>query len=66
MYSSEHAHLALVFPLALHPSNKNEVIVWDCAFDPSELFELDALKLLLSGMFTRADALPEGCNTLAD
>jgi exodeoxyribonuclease-1 len=63
MYSSEHAHLALVFPLALHPSNKNEVIVWDCAFDPSELFELDASSIA-ERLFKRANALPENVTRL--
>jgi len=63
MYPPERAHLALVYPLALHPSNKNEVIVWDCAYDPSELFELDA-ETIQKRMFTRADELPDGMTRL--
>jgi exodeoxyribonuclease-1 len=63
MFPSERAHLALVFPLAVHPTNKNEVIVWDCAFDPSELFELDAVTIV-QRMFTRVDELPEGLTRL--
>lgn len=59
MFPAERAHLALVFPLALHPTNKNEIIVWDCAFDPSELFELDAAQIQ-QRMFTRAQDLPAG------
>lgn len=59
MFPSERAHLALVFPLGMHPSNKNEVIVWDCAYDPSELFELDAVAIQ-KRMFTRSDELPDG------
>ncbi|MES2013055.1 MAG: exodeoxyribonuclease I [Pseudomonadota bacterium] len=59
MFPSERAHLALVFPLGMHPSNKNEVIVWDCAYDPSELFELDVVAIQ-KRMFTRSDELPDG------
>lgn len=63
MFPSERAHLALVFPLSLHPTNKNEVIVWDCAYDPSELFELDA-EAIKKRMFTRTDELPDGMTRL--
>ena len=63
MFPSERAHLALVFPLSLHPSNKNEVIVWDCAYDPSELFELD-VETIQKRMFTRTDELPDGMTRL--
>lgn len=63
MFSAENAHLALVFPLGRHPTNKNEIIVWDCAFDPSELFDLD-VKLIKQRMFTRNDELPNGMNRL--
>jgi len=59
MFPAERAHLALVFPLGLHPTNKNEVIVWDCGYDPSELFDLDAVTIQ-QRMFSRADELPEG------
>lgn len=63
MFPSERAHLALVFPLGIHPTNKNEVIVWDCAYDPSELFDLDA-EAIQKRMFTRADELPDGTTRL--
>jgi exodeoxyribonuclease I len=52
-----------VWPLAPHPTNKNEVIVWDLAEDPSVLGTLDAETLRLR-MFSRADALPEGVTRL--
>ena len=42
MYPVERGCLAVVWPLAAHPSNRNEVIVWDLAHDPSELTALDA------------------------
>ena len=34
--------MAVVWPLAPHPTNKNELIVWDLAHDPAELATLDA------------------------
>ena len=40
MYPAERGCIALAWPLAPHPSNKNEVIVWDLCADPSELFTL--------------------------
>ncbi len=42
MYGTSRGCLALVWPLAPHPTNKNELIVWDLAADPSELFQLGA------------------------
>jgi exodeoxyribonuclease-1 len=35
MYPVERGCLAIVWPLAPHPTNKNEVIVWDLAQDPA-------------------------------
>jgi exodeoxyribonuclease I len=63
MYPAERGCLALVWPLAPHPSNKNEVIVWDLAVDPTELFTLgvDAVR---QRMFTRASDLPPGVERL--
>ena len=63
MFAPERGCIALVWPLAIHPSNKNEVIVWDCSFDPAELFKLDAATIRLR-MFTKSDALPEGMTRL--
>lgn len=63
MFPAEHGHLALVFALGLHPTNKNEVIVWDCAHDPSELFALDA-ETIQQRLFTRVEELPDGMTRL--
>ncbi|MFT5643141.1 MAG: exodeoxyribonuclease-1 [Janthinobacterium sp.] len=63
MFGPERGCIALVWPLAMHPSNKNEVIVWDCRYDPAELATLDAAEIRLR-MFTRSDALPEGVTRL--
>ena len=51
--------MAVVWPLAPHPTNKNEVIVWDLAQDPRELATLDA-ETVRRRLYTRADELPEG------
>ncbi|WP_298834440.1 exodeoxyribonuclease I [uncultured Piscinibacter sp.] len=59
MYAPERGCLAVVWPLAPHPTNKNELIVWDLAADPQELFALDA-ETIRARLFSRADALPEG------
>jgi exodeoxyribonuclease-1 len=59
MFPADRGCLGIVWPLAMHPTNKNEVIVWDLACDPSELLDLDAETMRLR-MFSRADALPEG------
>lgn len=63
MYGIERGGLALVWPLAPHPSNKNEVIVWDLAHDPSELFTL-GVDEIRQRLFSRAEALPEGVTRL--
>jgi len=59
MYGIERGCLALVWPLAPHPTNKNEIIVWDLREDPSELLSLDVPTLRLR-MFGKSDELPEG------
>ncbi|UMR33047.1 exodeoxyribonuclease I [Massilia sp. MB5] len=63
MFPAERGCLALVWPLAPHPSNKNEVLVWDCSFDPGELFNLDAETVRLR-LFSRSADLPEGMTRL--
>ncbi len=59
MYPPDRGCIALVWPLAPHPTNKNEVIVWDLAEDPGVLQSLNAETIRLR-MFSRTDALPEG------
>jgi exodeoxyribonuclease-1 len=63
MFGPERGCLALCWPLAQHPTNKNEIIVWDLSFDPAELASLDAETIRLR-MFTRSDDLPEGISRL--
>ena len=42
MYPSEYGSTALVLPVASHPVNRNEVVVYDLRYDPTELIGLDA------------------------
>jgi exodeoxyribonuclease-1 len=63
MYGVERGCLALVWPLAPHPTNKNEIIVWDLREDPSELLSLSVADLR-TRMFSKADELPEGVTRL--
>ncbi|NHZ99769.1 exodeoxyribonuclease I [Massilia sp. CCM 8734] len=63
MFPTERGCIGLVWPLATHPTNKNEVLVWDCSHDPAELFGLDADTIRLR-MFTRSADLPEGVTRL--
>ena len=39
-FSAERGHLAVMWPLALHPYRRHEVIAWDLAHDPRELADL--------------------------
>ncbi len=58
-YPVERGCLAIVWPLAPHPTNKNELIVWDLAQDPRQLAGLDA-ETVRRRLYTRQDELPEG------
>lgn len=62
MYPVERGCLAVVWPFAPHPTNKNEVIVWDLAQDPSELMSLGADEIR-ARLFTRSEALAEAGQT---
>ncbi|WP_332848047.1 exodeoxyribonuclease I [Massilia sp. S19_KUP03_FR1] len=63
MFPAERGCIGLVYPLGTHPTNKNEVLVWDCRHDPSELFTLD-VETIRMRMFTRNADLPEGVTRL--
>ncbi|MBT2299837.1 exodeoxyribonuclease I [Variovorax paradoxus] len=59
MFPAERGCLSVMWPLASHPTNKNELIAWDLAHDPSELRGLD-VATLRQRLFTRSADLPEG------
>lgn len=63
MFPAERGCIGLVWPMAQHPTNKNEILVWDCRHDPAELFGLDVDTIRLR-MFTRSAELPEGVTRL--
>ena len=56
MFGAERRYLAVVFPLAIHPVNKNELIVWDLASDPADLVGL-SIDDIRQRMFTSTDDL---------
>ena len=58
-----HGYTAVVWPLARHPTNANEVIVWDLAEDPRALLGLGAAEIR-QRLFTRREDLPEGLSRL--
>lgn len=57
LYEAEHGYLAIIYPLAIHPTNKNEVIVWDLQTDPRELESLNSDEIKVR-LFTRNEELP--------
>lgn len=63
MFPPERGCLAVMWPLAQHPSHKNELIAWDLAHDPAELATLGAAAIR-ERLFTPSDALPPGVSRL--
>ena len=59
MFSAERGCLAVMWPLASHPVNKNEIIAWDLSHDPSELATLRADDIR-PRLFSKTADLPEG------
>ncbi|HEY0201360.1 MAG TPA: exodeoxyribonuclease I [Burkholderiaceae bacterium] len=63
MFAPERGCLAVMWPLANHPTNKNELLAWDLSSDPAELASLD-VQTLRQRLFTRSADLPEGVRRL--
>ncbi len=59
MYPAAYCGLAMVAPVARHPTNKNGVLVFDLRRDPTPMLELDADEIH-KRVFTPANELPEG------
>ena len=58
-YPTSRGCLAIVAPIAGHPTRPNSVIVFDLDSDPTPLIELDA-EAIADRVFTRRADLPEG------
>jgi exodeoxyribonuclease-1 len=63
-YPSSRGCLAMVAPIAGHPTSPNGVIVFDLDSDPAPLLELDA-DAIADRVFTRRADLPEGVERIA-
>ena len=63
MFPATQGCLALMWPLGMHPTNKNEILAWDLRGDPSELAKLDA-DTIRTRMFTKNEDLPPGVTRL--
>lgn len=63
MFPPERGCLAVMWPLATHPTNKNELLAWDLSQDPSELPLLD-VPTLRQRLFSKSADLPDGVQRL--
>jgi exodeoxyribonuclease I len=63
MFAPERGCLGVMWPLATHPGNRNELLAWDLAHDPRVLQELDAAQVR-ERLFTRSEDLPDGVQRL--
>ena len=62
-YPVERGCMAIVLPLAPHPGNRNELIVWDLSQPLTQLQDLDA-DTIRQRLFARSEELPEGAQRL--
>lgn len=63
MFPATQGCLAVMWPLGVHPTNKNEIIAWDLRDDPRVLTGLDAATIR-TRMFSKTEDLPEGVSRL--
>ena len=63
MYSVKKKCLAVVVPLAPHPTNSNGVIVYDLSINPDDLLNL-TVDDIRQRLFTRNEDLPEGVDRI--
>src|SRR5690606_12651705 len=54
-FGAAHYGMAMVLPLAWHPSNKNSLIVYDLSADPQALLDLEAEAVRARVFTARAD-----------
>jgi exodeoxyribonuclease-1 len=63
-YPASRHCLAVVVPVAVHPSRPGEILVYDLSQDPSDLLSLDA-DAIADRMFTPRADLPEGIERIS-
>ncbi|MDO5693108.1 MAG: exodeoxyribonuclease I [Pseudomonadota bacterium] len=64
MFGAARGCIAVMAPLAMHPTNKNELLAWDLSADPAELADLKP-EAIRERLFTPTAELPEGVSRLA-
>ena len=63
MFPAERGCLAVMWPLATHPTNRNELLAWDLSQDPNALLGL-GVEEIRQRLFMRSAELPEGMTRL--
>ena len=64
MFPAVHGCTAMVVPVALHPTNKNSIIVYDLRYDPSDLINLSSDEIV-ARLFVSNAELTEGQQRIA-
>ena len=59
MFGAARGCIAVMWPLAMHPTNKNELLAWDLSANPAELADLQP-EQVRERLFTPSVNLPEG------
>ncbi|MCZ2495391.1 exodeoxyribonuclease I [Xylophilus sp. Kf1] len=63
MFPAERGCLAVMWPLATHPTNRNELLAWDLSQNPQDLAGLSVEDIRVR-LFTRSADLPDGTTRL--
>jgi len=63
MFPAERGCLAVMWPLATHPTNRNELLAWDLSQNPQVLAGL-SVDEIRQRLFTRSAELPDGVTRL--
>ena len=63
MFPAEQGCLAVMWPLATHPTNRNELLAWDLSQDPEALAGM-TVEDIRQRLFTRSADLPDGVTRL--
>lgn len=59
MFGAKRHNIALIVPLAVHPTNRNEIICYDLGIDPAPVLELSAREIG-QRLFSPTSELPAG------